>query len=42
VLAINDAYRLAPWADWLYACDDRWWRFHHEAVAAGFQGECWT
>lgn len=28
VLAINDAYRLAPWADVLYACDAKWWRWH--------------
>lgn len=29
VIAINDAYRLAPWADLLYACDDKWWHWHH-------------
>ncbi len=28
VLVINDAYTLAPWADALYACDDRWWNWH--------------
>lgn len=28
VIAINDAYRLAPWADVLYAADARWWRWH--------------
>lgn len=25
VIAINDAWKLAPWADVLYACDDKWW-----------------
>ena len=25
VLAINDAFLLAPWADGLYFCDLRWW-----------------
>jgi hypothetical protein len=25
VIAVNDAYRLAPWADVLYACDAKWW-----------------
>lgn len=25
VIAVNDAYALAPWADVLYACDHRWW-----------------
>lgn len=28
VLAINDAIKLAPWADLLYACDGRWWEMH--------------
>lgn len=37
-IAINDAWRLAPWADVLYACDGRWWDHHHEPVAAGFPG----
>ena len=31
VIAVNDAWRLAPWADILYACDGRWWR-HHKGV----------
>lgn len=26
VIAVNDAYRLAPWASALYAADSRWWR----------------
>ena len=26
VVAISDAWRLAPWADALYACDPPWWR----------------
>lgn len=30
VIAINDAYRLAPWAEVLYACDAKWWYWHHE------------
>lgn len=25
VIAINDSWRLAPWADVLYACDGEWW-----------------
>lgn len=33
VIAINDAYRLAPWADVLYACDAKWWGWHPEAAA---------
>lgn len=26
VIAINESWRLAPWADVLYACDPKWWR----------------
>jgi hypothetical protein len=26
VIAINESYRLCPWADMLYACDGRWWQ----------------
>ena len=29
VIAINDAYRLAPWADILYGCDAKWWQWHN-------------
>jgi hypothetical protein len=25
LIVINTTYRLAPWADMLYACDGRWW-----------------
>lgn len=28
VVAINDAVRLAPWAEVLYACDAKWWHWH--------------
>lgn len=28
VIAINQAYTLASWADVLYACDARWWAWH--------------
>lgn len=32
VIAINDAYTLAPWADVLYACDGQWWRRNPAAL----------
>lgn len=35
-IAINDAYRLAPQADVLYACDQKWWYWHKGAP--GFAG----
>ena len=31
VIVVNNNYQLAPWADVLYACDGRWWRWHREA-----------
>jgi len=32
VLGCNDAYRIAPWVDGLYACDGAWWEQHIDAV----------
>jgi len=45
VIAINDAYLLAPWADVLYACDARWWRWHQgvpgfAGLKYGLEREC--
>lgn len=40
VIAVNDTYRLAPWADILYAADADWWM--HHGFAAEFAGERWT
>ncbi len=40
VVAVNDAWRMVPWAVALYACDSSWWR-HHEGVP-DFTGEKWT
>ena len=28
VIAVNDSYLLAPWADLLYFADHRWWEWH--------------
>lgn len=36
VLAINDSWRLAPWADALIASDAAWW--HHHRGASAFPG----
>lgn len=30
VVVVNDAYRLAPWADVLYAADAKWWKWHQD------------
>lgn len=40
VYVVNDCYRLAPWANVLYACDGPWWNEHKGAP--GFNGEKWT
>lgn len=37
---VNDCYKLALWADVLYACDEPWWK-HHKGVP-DFKGEKWT
>lgn len=42
LIVINDTYRLAPWADCLFASDARWWEHHIEKVRADFAGEFWT
>lgn len=31
-VVVNDTYRLAPWADILYAADRRWWEANPEAA----------
>ena len=40
VIAVNDAYRLLPFADILYACDGAWWDTHKGC--AEFAGEKWS
>lgn len=40
VIAVNDAYRLLPFADVLYACDREWWEGHKGCP--DFAGEKWT
>ena len=32
VIAINDAYLLAPWADALYFADVRWWQWQNDGI----------
>lgn len=40
VIAVNDAYRLLPFADVLYACDEKWWNLHKGCPS--FAGEKWS
>lgn len=42
VYVVNNCFKLAPWADVLYACDGRWWEHYHDEVAKIFKGEKWT
>lgn len=39
-IAVQDAWRLMPWADVLYGCDSKWWRHHNGAP--DFAGERWA
>lgn len=38
VIAVNNAYQVAPWADCLYACDAKWWRWNWKQGASQFTG----
>ena len=40
VIVVNNAYKLAPWADALYAADDKWWTW--EKGAPTFAGMKYT
>lgn len=33
VIAVNDAYKRAPWADLFYAADAKWWHAYYPEVA---------
>lgn len=40
IIAVNDAYRLLPWAHMLYACDSVWWDV--QGGVPDFPGEKWS
>ncbi len=40
IIAVNDAYRLLPFATILYACDGAWWDKHNGCPK--FDGEKWS
>lgn len=40
LIAVNDAYKLLPFADVLFACDSKWWRVHKGCP--DFKGEKWS
>lgn len=37
-IVVNNAYKLAPWADWLHGCDTKWWLWHSNEGAVAFPG----
>lgn len=41
-IAVNTSFRLAPWADILYAMDTLWWDQYHQEVDAVFKGQRWS
>lgn len=42
VLVTNLTFRIAPWADHLYALDGLWWREYGQDARATFKGRMWT
>lgn len=40
VAVVNDAFKLLPFADLLYACDQAWWNVHNGCPQ--FQGQKWS
>jgi hypothetical protein len=42
VIVINATFRLAPWADVLYAADYPFWRTYVDEIRAKFRGEWWS
>lgn len=40
IVCVNDAYKLFPNGDILYACDEAWWNVHEGAEE--FRGERWS
>lgn len=42
VVVTNSTFRIAPWADWLYAMDRKWWEIHLPEIRKTFQGKLVT
>ena len=38
VITANTTFRLVPWADAMYAMDDKWWKHHRQEVRDTFKG----
>lgn len=42
VMVVNTSFRLAPWADVVFAADLRWWEVYGREAKAACSGEFWT
>lgn len=42
VIVVNATFRLAPWADVLYAADYPFWKTYIDEIRARFRGEWWS
>lgn len=42
VIVTNSTFRAAPWADWLFAMDKKWWELHLEELRRVFKGRTIT
>lgn len=42
VIVVGTTFRLALWADVLYASDEGWWNVYGEEALREFRGECWA
>lgn len=42
VIAVNNTFQLAPWADIIFAADILWWYRYYDDVVATCHGELWT
>lgn len=40
-IVVNTSFRLAPWADILYAMDAAWWEAYHAELSEVFRGQRW-
>ena len=40
VVVINESWQLAPWADALYSCDEKWWKLRNPKDFKGLKVTC--
>lgn len=40
VVVINESWQLAPWADALYSCDEKWWKLRYPKTFTGLKITC--